>query len=145
MLEKQALIVFRHLVNCSPNSCFGLLFGVFRLSLPEPKIISIPYAGHHFNFMREGYLPLSVVPFIAPSNHTNSLDLPQKSTTCRLHGNFKASRKITPLAAAPFHFFFGLGNILTDFPVGGASTQLQRTCFGQLQHPCRTEVQSDHC
>lgn len=108
--------------------------------------------------MKEGYLPLSVVPFITPSNHTSSLDLSQKSTTYRLHGDFKASRKITPLAAAPFHFFLELRNTLTDFPVGGgvgvcagmcvcgvSSTQLQRTCFGQLQHPCRNEVQSDCC
>lgn len=65
MLEKQALLVFRHLVNCSPNSCFGLRLGVFRLSLPEPNILSIPYARHHFNLMKEGYFPLSVVPFIA--------------------------------------------------------------------------------
>lgn len=75
--------------------------------------------------MKEGYLPLSVVPFIAPSNHTSSLDLSQKSTTCRLHGDFKASRKITPLAAAPFNFFLELRNTLTDFPVGGG---------GGLQH-----------
>lgn len=140
MLEKETSIVFKHLVNCSPNSSFGLLFGIFRLSLPEPNILSIFYARHHFNFMREGYLPPSVVPFIAPSNHTNSLDLSQKSTTCKLWGNFKASRKITPLAVPPFHFFLGLRNILTDLPVAGASTQPQRTCFGQLQHLCRSAV-----
>lgn len=75
--------------------------------------------------MKEGYLPLSVVPFITPSNHTSSLDLSQKSTTCRLHGDFKASRKITPLAAAPFNFFLELRNTVTDLPVGGG---------GGLQH-----------
>lgn len=84
--------------------------------------------------LRKGYHPLSVLPFIAPSNHTNSPDLSHKSTTCRLCGDFKASRKITPLLAVPFHSFLVLRNILTDTPVrgegNGEGKGLQHNCKG---------------
>lgn len=71
-------------------------------------------------------------------------EISQKSTTCRLHGDFEAQNMHTSYGC-PFNFFLGLKEYSSAFPFQGGVNMIKRTCFTQSQHPCRTRVQYDHC
>jgi len=137
-------LIFTYLANCSPVLFIYLFIAsspeLLRHTCQKPKILSTPHPGHHFNFIKEGDVPVPVLPFIAPSNHVHlCFSLSQKSTTRRSHEDFEA-QKMHPTYCS-FNSVWYLRNVLTDFSFGEDFNTIERTCSVEVQHLCRTGAQ----